>query len=90
MRDYKYKLVYEKGDLLGINNHIFLKELEPRVYIVRNGDRTVKKRHRWALFKCGLCGKEFENEIQRIKSNQTLSCGCYQKKALKKYYEEKK
>ncbi len=75
---------YEKGDLLGGNKHIFIKEIEPKVYIV-NG---TKRNHRRALFKCGLCGKEFENNIQKIKTNYAKSCGCLQKVKVKKYFEE--
>ncbi len=77
---------YEKGDLLGGNKHIFIKEIEPKVYIV-NG---IKRNHRRALFKCGLCGKEFENNIQKIKTNYAKSCGCLQKVKVKEYYEEKR
>ena len=76
-------LEYKKGDLLGENKHIFLKEIKPKVYIV-NGKKVT---HRWAFFQCGLCGKEFENSIQKIKgsySNYPKSCGCLQRKSVKK------
>jgi hypothetical protein len=79
-------LEYKKGDLLGENKHIFLKEIEPKVYIV-NGK---KRKHRRALFKCGLCEKEFKNYIQKIKTNYPKSCGCLQPKSVKKYFEEKR
>lgn len=79
-------LEYEKGDLIGENKHIFLEEIEPKVYVV-NGKKV---NHRRALFQCGLCGKEFENSIQKIKTNYAKSCGCLQKKAVKKYFEEKR
>lgn len=77
---------YERGDLLGENKHIFIEEIEPKVYIVKGK----KHNHRWALFKCGLCGKEFENSIQKIKTNYAKSCGCLQPKSVKKYFEEKR
>ena len=77
---------YEKGDLIGSNKHIYLRESKDRVYIVNNKKVT----HRWAFFQCGLCGKEFENSIQKIKTNYAKSCGCLQKKSVKKYFEEKR
>ena len=77
---------YKTGDLLGENKHIFLKEIEPKVYIV-NGK---KRNHMRALFQCGLCGNEFENSIQKIKTNYAKSCGCLQKIKVKKYFEEKR
>ena len=76
-------LEYKRGDFLGENKHIFLKEIKPKFYMV-NGK---KRNHRWALFQCGLCGKEFKNSIQKIKgsySNYPKSCGCLQKKSVKK------
>jgi hypothetical protein len=77
---------YKTGDLLGSNNHIFIKDLDDKVYEI-NG---TKRDHRWAFFKCGLCGKEFENSIQKIKTNYAKSCGCLQKTKVKKYFEEKR
>ena len=75
MRDYKYKLKYKNGDVLGDFNNVFIKEVEPRVYYYKDKPRRVRR----ALFKCGICGKEFENTIQLIKTNKHKSCGCYQK-----------
>ena len=77
------KIEYEKGDSIGSNKHIYLKESKDRVYIVNNKKVT----HRWALFQCGLCGKEFENSIQKIKTNYAKSCGCLQKIAVKNYFK---
>ena len=77
---------YNNGDLIGSNNHIFIKDLDDKEYEI-NG---IKRGHRWALLKCGLCGKEFENSIQKIKTNYAKSCGCLQKKSVKKYFEEKR
>ena len=86
MRDYKYKLEYKSGDILGDFNNVFIKDVEPKVYYVKGRPRRIRR----ALFQCGFCGKEFENAIQLIKTNKNKSCGCYQKIALKTYYEEKK
>ena len=79
-------LDYKEGDILGENKHTFIKEVEPNVYKMRGYNRNVRR----ALFKCGLCGSEFENTIQLIKSSKVRSCGCLQKKSVKKYFEEKR
>lgn len=39
---------------------------------------TSKQKHRFGLYKCGYCGKEFKTQISRVKGNYTRSCGCQQ------------
>ena len=39
-----------------------------------------KKKARYGLYRCGLCGEEFRTQIFRVKSGETNSCGCYQKR----------
>ena len=50
MRDYKYKLKYKNGDVLGEFNNVFIKEIEPRVYYYKGKPRRIRR----ALFKCGI------------------------------------
>jgi hypothetical protein len=58
---------HQIGEKLGDNQHTLLK----RLY------RSQGESHVWiCLFKCGLCGKEFEADISRIVSNSRTSCGC--------------
>lgn len=35
-----------------------------------------KRKHRFGLYQCQYCGKEFEARIQSIKLGHTKSCGC--------------
>ena len=35
-----------------------------------------KRKHRYGLYKCGLCGNEFRSRVQDVKSNKIKSCGC--------------
>lgn len=79
-------LDYNEGDLLGNNKHIFIKEVEPRTYKIKGYERNIRR----ALFKCGLCGCEFENSIQLIKTNKVKSCGCFQRTSVKEYFRSKK
>lgn len=59
------KIEYQIGDLVGKNNHVFLKELP-----------QINKRRR-ALFLCGVCKqREFESRIEPIQNNRISSCGC--------------
>ena len=63
---------YNEGDYLGSNKILLIK-------------RTKKENNQWkGLFKCPYCEKEFETRISSIATNQTLSCGCLQKKKASK------
>ena len=53
---------YQSGEKVG--ECFYVKEAEPRG-------------HRRAIFKCGLCGKEFETYIHSVRARATKSCGCY-------------
>jgi len=35
-----------------------------------------KRKHRYGLYQCQYCGKEFEAQIHHIKNGETKSCGC--------------
>ena len=35
-----------------------------------------KRKYRYGLYKCGLCGNEFRSRVQDVKSNKIKSCGC--------------
>ena len=39
-----------------------------------------KRKYRYGLYKCGLCGNEFKARTGNIKNKHTKSCGCYTKK----------
>ena len=39
-----------------------------------------KQKRRFGLYKCGFCGTEFRANTHSIKSKNTKSCGCYQKR----------
>ena len=39
-----------------------------------------KRKHRYGLYLCPYCNKEFETRTQHIKSGHTKSCGCLAKK----------
>jgi hypothetical protein len=41
--------------------------------------------HKFGLFKCGFCGKEFEVVIKSVKNKLTQSCGCLQKRVTTKH-----
>ena len=51
---------YKEGDILGENSHTLIKRIDGQN----------------AIFKCGICGKEFECRINSIVSNNKKSCGC--------------
>jgi hypothetical protein len=70
------RINYKIGDEIG--SCIYLKELERKVYITKNGI----SKYRSGLFKC-KCGKEFECRIDKIKREEVKSCGCLQKEAMK-------
>ena len=38
-----------------------------------------KRKYRFGLYKCGLCGTKFKTVIAGVKSGNTNSCGCYNK-----------
>lgn len=58
---------YFIGEKLGDNGHTLLKRLR----------RAEDQSKSWiGLFKCGLCGEEFEAYISRIANNSKTSCGC--------------
>lgn len=80
----------KKGDVFGINNHIFIEEIEP-VYFNRNvKGKSYKLRVRKALFSCGLCGDVIKAQITAIKNNRSLSCGCYRDMRIREYHKAKK
>ena len=35
-----------------------------------------KRKHRFGLYKCGLCGNEFRSRVHEVKFNKIKSCGC--------------
>ena len=37
------------------------------------------RKHRYGLYECAYCGKEFEASPVNIKSGSTISCGCYRR-----------
>ena len=39
-----------------------------------------KRKYRFGIYKCGLCGNEFKAITQNILRGKTKSCGCYQKR----------
>ena len=41
-----------------------------------------KKKARYGLYRCGFCGNKFKSQIQDVKSQRTLSCGCYKKRRV--------
>lgn len=80
---------YKEGDLLGKNKHEFLEETKQKK-VSRGVNSKYQITLRYAKFKCGLCGGEFENIIAKIKSDEVLSCGCLIAANRKKYHESKK
>ena len=43
-------------------------------------NKDSKDKHRFGIYKCGLCGNNFRADTYNIKSGGTKSCGCYQKR----------
>ena len=41
-----------------------------------------KKKFRYGIYKCGFCGTEFRTQIRSVKSGETKSCGCYNKRRV--------
>ena len=41
-----------------------------------------KRKVRFGLYKCGLCGNEFRARTSSVKFGNTKSCGCYQKRRM--------
>ena len=78
----------KKGDIFGINKHIFIEEIEPSYFNRNVKGKTYKLRVRKALFKCGLCSKEFEAQITAIKNSRTLSCGCYRDERSREFLKK--
>ena len=39
-----------------------------------------KRKARFGLYKCGLCGNEFRTQSSLVKCGYTKSCGCYRKR----------
>jgi hypothetical protein len=68
------RIQYKENDPIGKNGIVYLREAEPIVEF-KDKNHTKLRIRRRAVFRC-FCGKEFENEIQRIKRNTTESCGC--------------
>lgn len=64
------RIIYKKGDIIGNNNIIYIKETEP--YIIPSNGNTMRK----AIFKCPYCGKEFSSLISNVKCGNVKSCGC--------------
>ena len=42
-----------------------------------------KRKYRFGIYKCGFCGEQFRTQIRSVKSGETKSCGCYNKRLLK-------
>lgn len=80
---------YKEGDLLGKNKHEFLEETKQKK-VSRGANNKYQMTLRFAKFKCGLCNKEFENIISKIKSNEVLSCGCLIAANRKAYHDNRK
>lgn len=49
---------------------------------LRKATDTSPQRYRYGVFKCQYCGKEFEAQLQSIKSRNTISCGCQRAEML--------
>ena len=41
-----------------------------------------KRKYRFGIYKCGLCGNEFRTQTSLVKNGNTMSCGCYQKRRV--------
>ena len=52
--------------------------IEDLGYLYPKEDSKIK--HRYGLYKCGLCGNEFKASTYSINRGDTKSCGCYQKR----------
>lgn len=59
-----HKIIYEKGDKVGPYNIEFIEESTP------------KSGHRYGIFICPNCQKEFTTRISKIKTGTNKSCGC--------------
>ena len=75
---------YTPGQVAGPYGVVFLKEIAPLV----NKNSGVKARR--GVFKCPMCGSEFESYINNVKHGITRSCGCYFKSVDKHRSEEYK
>ena len=42
--------------------------------------KNSKRKHRFGLYLCGLCGTKFKADTAGVKSRNTKSCGCYNKR----------
>ena len=62
------KVIYNEGQLLGVDGIKFIRETEPIYY--KDG-----RARRAAEFEC-TCGKLFRNTISTIKTGKVRSCGC--------------
>ena len=79
----------KKGDIFGINKHIFIEEIEPAYFNRFVKGNAYKLRVRKALFSCGLCSKEFKSQITAVKNNRIHSCGCYRDMKIREYHNKR-
>ena len=59
------------------------KDMTPRLIgetYLKKPKETSRCRESHGIYECQYCGKEFECEVQRIKSGNTKSCGCLHKR----------
>lgn len=89
MRFNEKKIEYIYGDLLGTNNHKFIREIEREIRD-RGSNSKYKASYRRGEFECGLCGNKFTNKISLIKNDLVLSCGCLKIQKVKAYHESKR
>ena len=79
----------KKGDVFGVNKHIFIKELDKAVFNRNVKGKTYDLKVRMGLFQCGLCGGEIKAQITAIKNSRTLSCGCYRDMKIREYHNKR-
>ena len=46
--------------------------------------KNSKQKKRFGRYECGFCGEEFRTQTSKVKSGETKSCGCYQKRRASK------
>ena len=59
-----------------------VKDMTPKLIgetYMRGATENSTRKHRYGLYECQYCGKEFETNIQSVKCGDTKSCGCQRK-----------
>ena len=69
------------------NNSEKLKLLHPKSILIEDlgmmfSTEKSKRKYKFGIYKCGLCGEEFRTQINNVKNGNTKSCGCYGKRRL--------